>query len=66
MKFLRENKMRIHPKLASGLFAIIYSITVLLIDKIFHINFLYSKFFLIIMLIGGIVVYFYFWKKYDE
>lgn len=67
MEFLRETKMRIHPKLASGLFVFIYSGVILIIDKIFCKNLIQTKFFFISLLIGTEITYLFCKKKfYDD
>jgi hypothetical protein len=58
--------MKIHPKLAGGLFIFFYCGIILLIDKLLKINVFQTKAFFITLLIGGEIVYIFFNKKYKD
>lgn len=58
--------MRIHPKLAVGIFTVIYSIFCILFEKIFKIEFLTKPIGMTIGFVSGIIVAIIFYKKWDD
>ncbi len=54
-----------HPKLAVGIFSLVYSILGLIIERIFKISLFDNIFFYIILIILEFIVYMYFAKRYD-
>ena len=65
MVFLGD-KMKIHPKLAGGIFLFCYCGLIILLDKILQKHFFQTKAFIITLLIGGELVYIFFKKKYED
>ena len=58
--------MKIHPKLAGGIFLFCYCGIVILLDKLLKIHFFHTKVFIISLFIGGELVYIFFKKKYED
>ena len=54
-----------HPKLAGGIFCLLYSVLGLIIEKTFKISLFDNIFFYVILIILGFIVYMYFAKRYD-
>ncbi len=54
-----------HPKIAGGIFGIIYSILGLIIEKIFNINLFDNVLFYIVLVVLDLLVYKYFADRYD-
>ena len=54
-----------HPKLAGGIFCLLYGILGLIIEKIFKISLFDNIIFYVILIILGFIVYMYFAKRYD-
>ena len=54
-----------HPKIAGGIFVIIYSILGLIIEKIFNINLFDNVLFYIVLVVLDLLVYKYFADRYD-
>lgn len=57
--------MKIHSKLAGGIYAIIYIITCFFIEEKFKLNFCKNILFFIILLVSDIFVYKFFADRYD-
>ena len=54
-----------HPKIAGGIFGIIYSILGLIIEKIFNINLFDNVLFYIVLVVLDLLVYKYFADRYE-
>ncbi len=54
-----------HPKIAGGIFVVIYSILGLIIEKVFDINLFDNILFYIVLVVLGLIVYKYFADRYD-
>ena len=56
--------MKIHPRLAGGIYISVFCIVVIILSKVFARNFFNNKFVLFCGIIGAIVVYEIFDRKY--